>query len=64
LSIDLGVKGVDYIFNTNEPDPVIEQLIQIINPLGKIGHILEIKKHLNTAPLFVRGSIACSLCGS
>jgi hypothetical protein len=47
-------QGVDYIFNTSEPDPVIDQLIQLINPLGKIGHILAIKKPLVTAPLFVR----------
>jgi zinc-binding alcohol dehydrogenase family protein len=48
----LGLKGVDYIFNTSEPDPVIDQLIQLVNPLGRIGHILAIKKPLITAPLF------------
>lgn len=53
----LGLKGVDYVFNTSEPDPVIDQLIALINPLGKIGHILEIKKAINTGPLFVRSLI-------
>jgi len=54
----LGLKGVDFIFNTSEPDPVIEQLIELVNPLGKIGHILPIQKPVNTAPLFMkRGSL-------
>jgi hypothetical protein len=44
---------VDYIFNTSEPD-VIDQLIQAVNPLGKIGHILPIDKPVNLVPLFVR----------
>jgi hypothetical protein len=44
---------VDFIFNTSEPEPVIDQLIQLVNPLGKIGHILPIQKPINVAPLFV-----------
>ncbi len=47
---------MDYIFNTSEPEPVIDQLIQLVNPLGKIGHILPIQKPINVAPLFVRAT--------
>jgi len=50
----LGLKGVDYAFNTNDPDAVIDQLITSINPLGMIGHILSITKPVNTAPLFMK----------
>lgn len=32
---------------------MIDQLVDIVNPLGKIGHILPITKQFNTRPLFV-----------
>jgi len=54
----LGLPGVDYVFNCYDADPVIEQLIDVINPLGKICLITETCKPVDISHLMAkRGSI-------
>lgn len=44
---------MDYTFITNVPDPVINSVIELTNPLGRIGMILPLTQQFNTIPLFV-----------
>jgi len=50
----VGIKSVDYTFITNVPDPVINSVIELTNPLGRIGMILPLTQQFNTIPLFAK----------
>eukprot|EP00898_Chlorokybus_atmophyticus_P008720 jgi/Chlat1/884/Chrsp107S01323 len=45
----LGLKGADYIINTADPDGNLDELIEVLNPLGGVCSILARKKPIELA---------------
>jgi len=49
----IGVK-IDYVLVAASPDPYIDQLTELINPLGKINMVLKLTKQFDTSYAFVK----------
>jgi NADPH:quinone reductase len=54
--VKIGVKGVDYVYSTNEiTKKRFDEIVEILNPFGKLVTILPINDHLDLCKLRNKG---------